>query len=91
MLVPVDDPMAWAVLTASSALLLVAAFPLRTRLQPRVVDALLAISGAGIAVGGLLFLDDVGVASWVFAPVFLAIGAIAHVRALFAGAGPFRS
>jgi uncharacterized membrane protein SirB2 len=87
----VDDPLAWAVLSASSAVLLVAAFPLRTRLHPHVVDALLAISGAGIAVGGLLFLDDVGVASWVFAPVFLAIGAIAHVRALFAGEGPFRS
>jgi hypothetical protein len=87
----VDDPLAWAVLAASSAVFLAAAFPLRTRLRPRVVDALLAISGAGIGVGGLFFLDDVGVWSWVFAPVFLGVAAIAHVRALFAGAGPFRT
>jgi hypothetical protein len=91
MLPRVNDVTAWAVLGAASALFLVAAFPLRTRLHPRVVDALLAISGAGIAVGGLLFLDDVGPASWAFAPLFLGMGAIAHVRALFAGAGPFRT
>jgi len=78
-------------LGAASILFLLAAFPLRTRLHPRIVDLLLAISGAGVAVGGLLFLEDVGAASWVFAPVFLAVGAVAHVRALFAGAGPFRT
>jgi hypothetical protein len=87
----VDDLLAWSVLGAASVLFLLAALPLRTRLHPRIVDLLLAISGAGVAVGGLLFLDDVGPASWVLAPVFLAAGAIAHVRALFAGAGPFRT
>jgi hypothetical protein len=81
----------WVVLTAGAVLLLLAAFPLRTRLHPRAVDALLALGGAGIGIGGLLFQDDVGVASWIVAPAFLAIGAIAHVRALFAGAGPFRT
>ena len=85
------ERLGWAVLAASTLLLLAAAFPVRTRLPDRVVDVLLAIAGAGIGVGGLLFLEDVGVASWIFAPVFLAVGAIAHVRALFAGAGPFRT
>jgi hypothetical protein len=87
----VDDLLAWSVLGAASVLFVLAAFPLRTRLRPRLVDLLLAVSGAGVAVGGLLFLDDVGRASWVFAPVFLAAGAVAHVRALFAGAGPLRT
>jgi hypothetical protein len=87
----VKDAPAWAVLAASTLLLLAAAFPLRTRLPDRAVDVLLALAGAGVGVGGLLFLDDVGIASWIFAPVFLAAGAIAHVRALFAGAGPFRT
>jgi hypothetical protein len=87
----VDDLLAWSILGAGSVLFVLAAFPLRTRLRPRLVDLLLAVSSAGVAVGGLLFLDDVGRASWVFAPVFLAAGAIAHVRALFAGAGPFRT
>lgn len=78
-------------LVVSALLLVAAAFPLRTRLHDRIVDVLLAFGGAGIGVGGLLFLEDVGVASWLVAPAFLAVGAIAHVRALFAGAGPFRT
>jgi len=91
MLEPMNAPFAWTVLAASSvAFVLIASF-LRTRLPDRAVDLLLGLSGAGVAVGGLLFLDDVGIASWVFAPVFLAVGAIAHVKALFAGAGPFRT
>jgi hypothetical protein len=91
MLADVTLGLAWTVLVASSVLFVLTAFPLRTRLPAPAVDTLLAISGAGVGVGGLLFLDDVGVASWIFAPVVLAIGAIAHVRALFAGAGPFRT
>jgi hypothetical protein len=81
----------WTLLTASSVVFLLAAFPLRTRLPQRVLDALLGLSGAGIAIGGLCLVEDVGVWSWVFAPVVLGMGAIAHVRALFAGAGPFRT
>jgi hypothetical protein len=84
-------PLAWAILGASVALLLVASFALRTRLPPIVVDVLVGLAGAGIGMGGLLFLDEVGVASWIVAPVFLALAAIVHVRALFAGAGPFRT
>jgi hypothetical protein len=56
-----------------------------------VLDVLLAVGGAGIGVGGLLLLSDVELASWVVAPILLAIAAIAHVRVLFAGQGPFRT
>jgi hypothetical protein len=89
--VEMNVPLAWAILGASVALLLVASLVLRTRLRPIVVDVVIGLAGAGVAVGGLLFLDEAGVASWIVAPVFLAIAAIVHVRALFAGAGPFRT
>jgi orotate phosphoribosyltransferase-like protein len=89
--VEMNVPLAWAILGASAALLLVASLVLRTRLRPIVVDVVVGLAGAGVAVGGLLFLDEVGVASWIVAPVFLAIAAIVHVRALFAGTGPFRT
>lgn len=86
------DPIgAWTTLLMAAAVLVLATFPLRTRLRPRVVDALLALGGAGTGVGGLLFLTDVEPASWVVAPALLAIAAVAHVRALFAGEGPFRT
>jgi hypothetical protein len=84
-------PLAWTVLTVSAVLVLCASFPLRTRIPPLALDGLLGLGGAGAAVGGLLFLQDVGLASWIVAPLALAVAAIAHVRALFAGAGPFRT
>ncbi len=84
-------PLAWAILAPSVVLLLVASLAMRTRLRPTLVDVLIGLAGAGVGVGGLLFLEDVGVASWIVAPVFLAIAAIVHVRALFAGSGPFRT
>jgi hypothetical protein len=55
------------------------------------VDALLAVEGAGLAVGGLLLIDDVGTWSWVVGPAVLAIITPIHVRTLFAGDGPFRT
>ena len=86
------DPIgAWTTLLVAASVLVLATFPLRTRLRPRVVDGLLALGGAGIGVGGLLFLTDVEPASWVVAPTLLAIAAVAHVRVLFAGKGPFRT
>ncbi len=51
----------------------------------------MALAGAGLGIGGLLLLDDVGTASWIAAPLVLAIVAPLHVRALFAGDGPFRT
>jgi hypothetical protein len=86
------DPVGgWTALLAALAMLLPATFPLRTRLRPALVNAMLALGGAGIGVGGLLFLRDVEPGSWVVAPALLAIAAVAHVRFLFAGEGPFRT
>jgi hypothetical protein len=86
------DPVGgWTTLLVALTVLVLATFPLRTRLRPALVDAMLALGGAGIGVGGLLFLRDVEPGSWVFAPALLAIAAVAHVRFLFAGEGPFRT
>jgi hypothetical protein len=68
-----------------------AAFPLRTRLPRPAVDALAAAFGLGLGAGGLLLQDDVGVASWIVAPVVLALLAPLHLRALFAAGGPMRT
>lgn len=75
----------------ASVLAVVIGGRLRTRLPQPAIDMLMAIAGAGIGAGGLLFLDDVGTASWVAAPAVLALIAVLHVRALFAREGPFRT
>jgi hypothetical protein len=87
----VDDGPGLAVLATCAFAILLTTFVLRTRLPTRVVDVLLAVEGAGLAAGGLMLLDDVGTGSWVLAPVALAILVPLHVRALFAGEGPFRT
>jgi hypothetical protein len=79
------------IILASSVLAVLVAGRFRVRLPQHVVDALMALAGAGLGVGGLLMLDDVGTASWIAAPVVLALVALLHVRALFAGEGPFRT
>lgn len=58
---------------------------------PLAIDGLMALSGATIAVGGLLMLDDVNTASWIAGPAMLAVIAPLNVRALFARGGPFRT
>jgi hypothetical protein len=85
------DPIGAVLLAGSAAILLAAAFPLRSRLPRLVDDGLLALAGAGLAVGGLLQLEDVGAASWVIAPLLTAAAAVMSVRTLFAGGGPFRT
>ena len=79
------------ILSASAALAVATALGFRTRLSPRMVDVVMALAGAGLGIGGLMLLENVGVASWVFAPLVLAVVAPAQVRALFAGDGPFRT
>ena len=82
---------AGAVVIAAASLVLVATvISGRGRLPTLAVDGLVAASAAGIAAGGLRLLDDVGLASWIVAPTVLGISAALHVRALFAGDGPFR-
>jgi hypothetical protein len=82
---------ALAIVVASGLLFLGTALWARTRAPRIVVDGLLALAGAGVGTGGLLFLSDVNWGSWVAAPAFLAVAAIVHVRALFAGTGPLRT
>lgn len=64
---------------------------LRTRLPRPAIDMLMAVTGAGIGVGGLMTLDAVGTASWIVGPAVLALIAPLQVRALFAREGPFRT
>jgi hypothetical protein len=81
-----------ALIAAFAALLVLTALVLRRRLPRSAVDILAGVSGAGVAVGGLLVLHhDVSAASWVAAPVVLALASIAHLRVLFGGSGPFRT
>lgn len=78
-------------MAVSGVALLATTFTLRNRLPAWLVDMLLAVEGAGLASGGLLLIDDVGTASWVVAPLVMAMMAPLHVRVLFAGEGPFRT
>jgi hypothetical protein len=50
-----------------------------------------ALVGALVGIGVLATLDHVDPWSWIVAPVVLALGAVAQVRALFAPGGPFRT
>jgi hypothetical protein len=80
-----------AIVVAASVLAGVVGGGLRTRLPQPATDLLMALAGAGIGIGGLMTLDGVGTASWIVAPAILAVIAPLHVRALFAGEGPFRT
>lgn len=82
---------AWTTLAAAVLLLAVTLTALRERLHRRWIDGLVALGGAGLAIGGLLFLDDVGVASWIVGPLLLAACALVQWRLLFAPGGPLRT
>lgn len=75
---------------ASIALLVVAAIE-RGRLAQLAFDALVAAAGGGLGAGALLLQQDVALASWILGPPVMAGLAIAHVRALVAAGGPFRT
>jgi hypothetical protein len=81
----------WVVIGVSAATLVVVAFALRPRLRQVVTTLIVAVCGAGVGVGGLLLLHDVGVTSWILTPLVLAAAAAAHVRFFFRGEGPFRT
>jgi len=87
----VDVIGAWTTLAVSAALLAITVTLLRERLPRRWIDVLMALGGAGVALGGLLFLTDVGPASWVVAPLVLAASAVVQWRLLFALGGPLRT
>lgn len=80
-----------SLIAVSAGMVVVSAVWVRLRAPRMVVDALVAVSAAGVAIGGLMLLDDVATISWIAAPVALAAASVLHVRALFAGSGPFRT
>ena len=53
--------------------------------------ALIALAGAVVGVVALLPIAHVDPWSWVVAPTFLAVGAVAQARALFSEGGPLRT
>jgi hypothetical protein len=53
--------------------------------------ALIALGGAIVGVLALLPIAHVDPWSWVVAPLFLALGAVAQARALFSDGGPLRT
>ena len=58
--------------------------------EPR-KTVLIALGGAIVGVLALLPIEHVDPWSWVVAPLFLAVGAVAQARALFTDGGPFRT
>ena len=76
-----------ATIVGASALGLLTVFVLWHRVPAAAAYALTVVWGIGVAVGGLLVQDDVGVASWVVAVAVLgAIGPL-HARLVFGPPG----
>jgi hypothetical protein len=76
-----------ATILGASALGLVTVFVLWHRVSAALAYVLTVVWGIGVAVGGLLVQDDVGVASWVLAVAVLgAIGPV-HARLVFGPPG----
>jgi CDP-diglyceride synthetase len=68
---------------------------IRQAYAPGVGDArktvLIALGGAIVGVLALLPIAHIDPWSWVVAPAFLAVVAVAQARALFSDGGPFRT
>ena len=73
---------------AASAVGALVVFGLWRRLSVGLAFASMAACGIGIAAGGLLVQEDVGVASWVVALVALAVVTPLHMRLVFGPPGP---
>ena len=78
-------------IAVAGALLVLTVWRLRLRMSRTGLDILLALEGAAVGVGGLLFLEDVGLGAWILTPIALATIAVLHVKVLFAGSGPLRT
>jgi predicted membrane-bound mannosyltransferase len=77
-------------IAVAGGLLILTVWRLRPRMSSTGLDVLLALEGAAVGIGGLFFLDDVGLAAWILTPIALATIAVLHVKVLFAGSGPLR-
>ena len=76
-----------ALIVVSSAIGALIVFGLWRRLPAGLVFGSTAACGLGIATGGLLVQEDVGVASWVVALVVLAVLTPLHMRLVFGPPG----
>jgi hypothetical protein len=81
----------WAVVATSTVGLGIVVLALRRMPPGALITTVAAAAGAGVAVGGLLVIGDVGVASWIVAPLVLGVAVPLQVRALLAPGGPFRT
>lgn len=88
---PVNPTLGWTLAAGGMVLLAVTWVRVQHDVAPLVADALTVVAAATAAVGGLLVLTDVTVASWILAPLCCGAGAWLHRRVLFRGAGPFRT
>ncbi len=85
------DVAGWAIVAFSTATLAIGASVLRRRISGVLMTLIAAAAGAGVALGGLLVVGDVGLGSWIVAPLVLGVAVPLQVRALFAPGGPFRT
>jgi hypothetical protein len=86
------NPVAGAALMAVSlAVIAVGVWVIRPRtsLVPFVIT--LCVAGAGLGLGALMFMEDVGTASWFLTPIVMAVLTTAHTVAMVAGDGPLRT
>lgn len=81
------EPAAWLVAIAA-AVALITAFALRTRLPVPLTFIILALSGAGMATGGMLLLEDPSAGEFVAAVVVTAALVPFHVRVVLGPLGP---
>ena len=91
MLLTMNPVGGWITIAASAGIVLWTWFGLRGNAPSWVLDAGSALGGVGLAVGGLLLIEDPGLASWLVAPMVLGPATVIHRRLLFAGEGPLRT
>jgi hypothetical protein len=91
MLLAMEPLVGWITIAVAVLFILGTWFGLRGKAPPRMLDVGSALGGVGLAVGGLLLIEDPGVPSWIVTPLGLALATVVHRRLLFAGDGPLRT
>jgi hypothetical protein len=85
------NPTAAVLVLFVSTLVVVGAVAVRDRVPPAIRDGLYVLGGAGLGLGSLLLQHDVTAVVWILTPFVMGGLALAHLRGLFAGTGPFRT